>query len=58
MTKETVNISIFIKVGNVAMETKKMVAVTDIEEIVHSLSLSIGQQILHTAIGLFDTRIA
>ncbi len=58
MTDEAVNISITIKVEEVSIEIQKKVPITAVEEGVHVLAQSVGQQILLGMIGVLDAHIA
>lgn len=58
MTDEAVNISITIKVEDVAMEIQEKVRVEAVEESIHHLTLGLGQQVLREVIGVLDDRIA
>jgi hypothetical protein len=58
MTDEAVNISITIKVEDVVMEFQEKVPIDAVEETVNSLSIGLGQQVLHGVIRVLDDRIA
>jgi hypothetical protein len=58
MTDEAVTVSITIKVEDVCMEIQQKVIVSAVEEGVHSLAQSVGQQIFHGVIEVLDERIA
>jgi Uncharacterised protein family (UPF0236) len=58
MTDGSVAVSITIKLENVVMEFQKKVPIEAVEESIHTLTVGLGQQVLHGVIQVLDDRIA